>query len=163
MKYAHIHAPTGRLLGWYSDDVHGVKTIDPDGTVTIDRSKIPTPRVEVSDEDWQDALQNKHNFYDSAAKTFGTKDFRTPAEKAGENAKIAKAAGDTYTLDGTDYVVPFTSADATGLLQVRAAFDFGVTETAMEFSNGVKMPLTPADFATFAPWFVARRNAFFTA
>lgn len=45
MKYAHIDQ-NNILLGWYADDVHDV---------------IPTPNIQVSEEVWQNALENNHN------------------------------------------------------------------------------------------------------
>jgi hypothetical protein len=58
--------------------------------------------------------------------------------------------------------IPITSADAMAMLQVRAAFEFGETDTVIEFSNGSKLPITATEFAAFARTFVASRNALFT-
>lgn len=48
MKYGHIDE-NNNLLGWYSPEVHEV---------------IPTPNIEVSEEDWAIALSIHANFYD---------------------------------------------------------------------------------------------------
>jgi hypothetical protein len=72
-----------------------------------------------------------------------------------------KTNGLTYTLNEVDYLVPLSSEDAGALMQVQNAFSFGVTETVLYFTNGVKMPITAAEFDTFGAWFVAERNAFF--
>lgn len=74
----------------------------------------------------------------------------------------AQANGEVYTLNGEDYRVPFMKDDADGLMQVDAAFQLGVTDTVIYFTNGVKMPITAAEFQDFATWFVVKRNSFFT-
>jgi len=63
MKYANYDKTTGKLLGWYSLEING--------------SNIPTPNIEVSEADWQVALDNGYNFVDATIKTLGKKDFRT--------------------------------------------------------------------------------------
>lgn len=73
----------------------------------------------------------------------------------------AKAEGEIYSLNGTDYKVPFMKDDADGLLQVKAAFDLGVGSTNIHFTNGTVMPITAAEFMDFAIWFVNKRNSFF--
>lgn len=62
MKYAYIEGKTNKLLGWYSDDIHGVPN-------------IPTPNIEVSDEEWQEAISINANCYENGK--FIVKDFRT--------------------------------------------------------------------------------------
>lgn len=64
MKKAHIDR-SGKLLGWYDSDIH---------------DEIPTPNVEVSEEEWQNAIDNGHNKVnkDGSTELF---DFRTDAEK----------------------------------------------------------------------------------
>jgi hypothetical protein len=64
MRYAHIEEETGRLLGWYSHDVHG--------------DNIPTPNVEVEESVWQSAININANCYEEDL--FIVKDFRTQAE-----------------------------------------------------------------------------------
>lgn len=88
MKYAHLDNEN-KLLGWYSKDVNGV-WVDPeydenDELITEgywDISNIPTPRVEVSDEEWQRAVSISANYYNSTTQKFELKDFRTPHEIA---------------------------------------------------------------------------------
>ena len=57
--------------------------------------------------------------------------------------------------------VSLTSKDALGLLQVKTAFELGVTKTNFKFQNGTVMEMTPEVFGTFAPWFAEKRNEFF--
>lgn len=76
---------------------------------------------------------------------------------------LLKANGEVYTLNGVDYQVPFMKDDADGLMQVNAAFQLGITETVIYFTNGTKMPITAAEFEAFAVWFVTKRNSFFVS
>jgi len=57
--------------------------------------------------------------------------------------------------------ISFTKDDAIGVLQVKAAFELGLTETIIEFSNGTKLPMKVEEFEDFAKWFVRERNKFF--
>ena len=61
MKYAHIIDT--KLQGWYSDDIH---------------SDIPTPNIEVTDEQWQEVINMNANCYENGE--FIVKDFRTSEE-----------------------------------------------------------------------------------
>jgi len=70
-----------------------------------------------------------------------------------------KRKGEVYAKTGV--TVPFTSQDAMGLLQVKAAFELGAASTIMLFSNGQKLPMTAEDFPAFAVWFTQKRNSFF--
>jgi len=65
MKYANIEVGTNKLLGWYDDAVHKV---------------IPTPKIEVSKQNWNNAILNDHNKVndDGSTELF---DFRTDEEK----------------------------------------------------------------------------------
>lgn len=67
MKKAHIDG-TNQLLGWYDDDLHSV---------------IPLPHIEVTEEQWQEAIDKHHNKvnHDGTTEVF---DFRTPEELAQE-------------------------------------------------------------------------------
>ena len=49
MKYAHYDKNTKRLLGYYDDEIHDT---------------IPTPNIEISDEDWLRALNENANSVD---------------------------------------------------------------------------------------------------
>ena len=82
-------------------------------------------------------------------------------KKAKTARKEAMLAGTPYTLGGVDYLISFTSDDANGLMQVGKAFELGITSTIVKFENGTGMPVTPAEFADFAVWFVVERNKFF--
>ena len=85
-------------------------------------------------------------------------------QEATRLAQEAEKARDTAMLAGAEYsgyLISFTKEDGDGLLQVKAAFDFGLTSTIVHFKNGTKMPLTATEFLEFASWFVTERNKFF--
>lgn len=65
MKFAHIQE-NGKLLGWYDDSIH---------------QEIPTPNIQVSNEVWQNAIDNNHNKIDTDGSTL-LFDFRTADEVA---------------------------------------------------------------------------------
>lgn len=73
----------------------------------------------------------------------------------------AMLAGATYNLNNEDYKISFTKEDGDGLVQVKSAFELGLTQTTIHFSNGTKMLISSSDFPTFALWFVNKRNEFF--
>jgi len=50
MKIANYDKTNGKLLGWYDSEIH---------------SQIPTPNIEVSNEQWQKALDNGYNYVDA--------------------------------------------------------------------------------------------------
>jgi len=75
MKLAHIDE-NNKILGWYDSNIH---------------STIPSPTVEVSDEQWQSAIDNNHNKA-NADGTTETFDFRTDEEKANDEASQYKEA-----------------------------------------------------------------------
>ena len=66
MKYAHYDISTKKLLGWYDSEVS---------------PSIPTPNIEVSEEDWQSALTLNANYVDIATRTLSVKDLKTQSEK----------------------------------------------------------------------------------
>jgi len=65
MKIANYKKTNGKLLGWYDSEIH---------------ETIPTPNIEVSEADWQTALDNGYNFVNAKTKKLSLKDFRTFAE-----------------------------------------------------------------------------------
>lgn len=63
MKIAHINE-NNKLLGWYDEKIH---------------TTIPTPNIKVSDEVWQNAIDNNHNKINKNG-TSELFDFRTDKE-----------------------------------------------------------------------------------
>jgi len=109
MKYANYDKTTGKLLGWYSPEINGnyipevPEVLNMDGTVKTkaipahyDISNIPTPNIEVSEADWQTALENGYNYVDATKKTLGTKDFRSFAQLQTAKAQAIKSDLQSY-------------------------------------------------------------------
>lgn len=97
MKYAHIDK-NGQLLGWYDEDIH---------------ASIPTPNIEVSDEEWQNAINNNHN----KVNTDGTTelyDFRTQDEVKNQELQSQIADAKAY-IAITDWVEPYILRHELGL------------------------------------------------
>ena len=63
MKIAHINE-NNKLLGWYDSSIHRT---------------IPTPNIQVTEEQWQLAINNEHNKVNSDGST-ESYDFRTQEE-----------------------------------------------------------------------------------
>ena len=83
------------------------------------------------------------------------------------NQKISldKQNGKVYTsLDNIDYIVPLTSEDANGLIQVQIGFEKGyISSTNFICSNSVTIPLdSVTNLLHLGEWFVKERNKFFT-
>ena len=78
-------------------------------------------------------------------------------------AKSLKSNGVEYTnLLGDMYKVSLTSEDANGLIQVKTAFEFGITETNFECINGTTVPIKSIEDLLHLGEFVAtERNKFF--
>ena len=70
-------------------------------------------------------------------------------------------AGATYNLNNEDYQISLTKEDGDGLAQVKTAFELGLTQTTIHFSNGTKLQISSTEFLAFALWFVNKRNEFF--
>jgi hypothetical protein len=85
MKIAHINE-NNQLLGWYSTDIH---------------KEIPTPNIEVTEEQWQIAIDNGHNKVnkDGTTELF---DFRT-AEEIAEADKQAQIVQSKAYLNETEF------------------------------------------------------------
>lgn len=73
----------------------------------------------------------------------------------------AMLAGATYNLNNKDYQISFTKEDGDGLVQIKSAFELGLTQTTIHFSNGTKLLISSSEFLEFALWFVNKRNEFF--
>ena len=79
--------------------------------------------------------------------------------EAEQAIKKTKTEGKLYP--STEYIVSFTKDDTMGMDKAKAAFELGLPETVIKFSNGTKMPIKAEDFPAFAKWFTVERNSFF--
>ena len=93
MKYAHYDSMTYKLIGWYSNDLHDV---------------IPTPNIEVTNEEWQTAIDANANFVDVLTNTVTNKDLRTDVEKLEyvKTVKLEQIQEDFTTAEETP--IPFS-------------------------------------------------------
>ena len=66
MKYCHYEKESGKILGYYDKEIH---------------EKIPSTSIEISDEIWQNAINNNHNCVNENGTT-ELKDFRSTEEIA---------------------------------------------------------------------------------
>lgn len=83
---------------------------------------------------------------------------------AKQKVSLYKQNGKVYTsLDNIDYIVPLTSEDANGLIQVQIGFEKGyISSTNFICSNGVTIPLdSVTNLLHLGKWFVKERNKFF--
>jgi len=87
------------------------------------------------------------------------------AEELAEQAKAqAKLDRKEAMLTGFDYngtMISVTAEDGNGLVQVKTAFDMGLTETVFKLENGNSLLLNNDNFNEFATVFIAERNKFF--
>lgn len=99
MKYAHIDKETQQILGWYSEEDHctyipAISVVDEEGHVSsknnivkdgyYDLSRIPTPYIEVTEEQWEIAKNNHHN----TVLSDGTTKYVKPIKKLNESKAI---------------------------------------------------------------------------
>jgi len=74
-----------------------------------------------------------------------------------------KKEGIPYNINGVTYLIPIKNEDAIGLMQVKNAFELGITSTIMNFSNGVKLPINnKTELQKLLSWFSEKRNLVFT-
>ena len=82
-------------------------------------------------------------------------------EQSNIKAKELRAAAMLEGVDYNGFQISFTKDDGDGLVQVKSAFELGLTSTTIHFENGTKMPITSVEFGAFAAWFAQKRNEFF--
>ena len=96
MKYVHLEKDTNKLLGWYDSQIH---------------KEIPTPNIEVSDEDWQEAININANCYENGK--FIVKDFRTDEEL--EESRVQSINSYTQLFITTKYPLEKQSSANLGI------------------------------------------------
>ena len=79
MKYAHYDSESRKILGYYSSDVH---------------SHIPEPYIEVSDERWQQALNEPGTTVDEAGGDLASPPQPSPEEALAQKRALARATID---------------------------------------------------------------------
>lgn len=124
MKYAYINESTNQLLGWYDDNIH---------------TTIPTPNVEVTNTQWQTAIDNNCNKIndDGSGEVY---DFRTDDEITADETATSIATSKAY-LTSTDWVVVkinesrIQGEDITDLLMKYADVLIARTEARTNINN----------------------------
>lgn len=96
MKYVHLEKDTNKILGWYSYDIH---------------SNIPTPNIEATEEQWQEALSINANCYENGE--FIVKDFRTEEEL--KNQRVSDIKSKAQSLILSKYSLEKQSSSQLGL------------------------------------------------
>ena len=128
MKIANYDKTTGKLLGWYSPEINGTyvpevpAVLNMDGTVKTkaipayyDTSNIPKPNIEVSDADWQTAIDNGYNYVNATKKTLSKKDLRTFIQL--QTAKISELTAAYSAANETDIAYMNTTFQASSKSQ----------------------------------------------
>ena len=93
---------------------------------------------------------------------FTAEELATKAElEAEQEASKLRAEAMLTGFEYNGYRISVTAEDGTGLLQVKGAFEMGVTDTVIHFQNGTKLPMSATDFPAFALLFVTERNKYF--
>jgi len=128
MKYAHYNKTNGKLLGWYDKDIH---------------TSIPMPNIEVTEDDWQIAIDSAYNYVDATTSTLSHKDFRTldklKESKTSEiNSACSKAitSGFTSSALGTSYSYQSEQTDQLNLIGVVTAGQDDYFKCGVADANG---------------------------
>ena len=123
--------------------------------------------IELSNAIWFEAQCYNKIIIDGENISFNKVDWRT-AEELQKQAEVKaiydrKYVGIEYTnLNDEVYVVSLTNNDANGLIQVKTAFEFGITETNFKCSNGIVVPINSLeDLIHLGEFVVTERNKFF--
>jgi len=164
MKIANYDKTTGKLLGWYDSEIHGVfipevpEVLNLDGTVktkaipaSYDISSIPKPNIEVSETDWQIALDKGYNFVDAKTKTLSIKDFSTFTDKQTAKLSYIKSSFNS-TLEAGYVTTSKIKMDATmqAVTTLKAGYDLAVaagvtTMSIRDYDNVVHTGVAIAD------------------
>lgn len=153
MKYAHYDPQTGKLLGWYDEQIHG--------------SNIPQPVLEVSDDIWQEAIVNNYNFVDVENKRLSYKDFRSldelkQAKKRQAEAEYSRRSQQPveYTINGTTYTFQADDRAQDIIAKVIATAPDGFTTDWLDIDNK-SISVTLADLKGLAGAILTRNEALF--
>ena len=129
MKIVHYDTDTQKVLGWYDKSIH---------------KNIPIPNVEVSDEDWQKAIDTNANYVDVKNKTVSFKDFRTLEEiktsKISEiNGKCKQeiVSGFASSALGSEYIYQSEPVDQINLMGAVIAGEDSVFKCGKTNSDGI--------------------------
>lgn len=137
--------------------------------MTFDYKVLPGDLVEITKEEHQLFMGNgieEGKRLKANKHPFALEDIPEPTEEelsaiAEAEAENARSEAMLLGFEYKGYKVSVTKGDGDALLQVKAAFEFGLNETIIHFKNGVNMPITSTEFNDFALAFVTERNKYF--
>ena len=115
MKYAHYDKDTKRLLGYYDDEIH---------------NDIPEPNIEISDEEWREALNKNANSVDVKNQKLVRVEVEQKKDDLAELDEAIKEAEDNIRraiLIGNDSVLPELRSEYKELLAQKQALEKGET------------------------------------
>ena len=113
MKYAHYDKDTKRLLGYYDDEIH---------------NDIPEPNIEISDEEWREALNKNANSVDVKNQKLVRVEVEQKKDDLAELDEAIKEAEDNIRraiLIGNDSVLPELRSEYKELLAQKQALEKG--------------------------------------
>ena len=96
LYFAHYEQNTKQIIGWYNTDIHAKIT---DGK--FDLSSIPTPKMEVSFEGWQAAVNDRHNKVSLSTGTTLEFDFRSTEQKSKDSDRSDRFARKASVREST--------------------------------------------------------------
>lgn len=120
MKYAHYDKDTKRLLGYYDDEIH---------------ENIPEPNIEISDEEWREALNKNANSVDVKNQKLARIEVEQEKdEKAELEAQIKETENDIRRaiFIGNDAVLPELREEYKELLAQKQALEKGENKDEKE-------------------------------
>ena len=115
MKYAHYDEKEKTLLGYYDDEIHDT---------------IPTPNIEISDEDWLRALNENANSVDMKNKKLVRIETQPKRDELAELEKQIRECKDYIRhaiLIGNDSALPELREEYKELLSQKQALEKGET------------------------------------
>ena len=125
--YAHFKNSNKEIIGWYSRDIHGSLLESGDW----DTNNIPTPNLELSEEDWGHAIENEHNKVDLASSSTSLVDFRDVEQKLEDLKKVERATKKesvrVSTVNSSGYIFQADESSLNFMATTILALDEGET------------------------------------
>lgn len=147
MKYIINYNDKGRILGFYNEE------------------QPSNLNIKVDNQTWFNNMGMTKIIIDKDKNiTFEKVDWKTPEEIVQEVELKQKEERKNLMLQGSiynGYRISFTKDDGDGVVQVKSAFEMGLSSTVIHFECGTNMPINADEFNEFGLWFVIERNKFF--
>lgn len=143
MKYIINYTEQGKILGFVEGDTD--------------------LNIEVSNAIWFEGQNYNKIIVDGENISFDKVDWRTEEELAQEAELKQNQERKNLMLQGLEYngyKISFTKDDGDGVVQVKSAFEMGLSSTVIHFECGTNMPINADEFNDFGLWFMVERNKF---